>query len=471
MSRRGGIPLGKYLFLDDSAIADMQGLKRVFHRPVKHPGNPLVRAEHPWERGLIHPQLVFYDDELSLFHLWYRAVDAPPGTPAGREHTCYAGSHDGVHWEKPVLDLVGYDGNTRNNIIGTRIPHFVMVDRETNDPRRRLLGFWASERPFSFAFRSSADGIRWEDHTEPETGDLRSVAAETGPNPQAKYFTTGQCWSGKNAWGAMKRGVMRCDSDDLVYWGGRRVIFSAGSDEPDNLEFYTMSTATCHRADSYAGYHFGFLHCFHTILTGRRHPQNQVAMSGPIDVYLVTSRDTIDWQWMGRARPFLPLGGEGCFDSGMVFLSSMIAHGDRLLFFYNGWNVEHGQLIGRPETVGRSEIGLASLRLDGFVSLEPARGEGELCTTPLIARGDTLNLNADARSGTVAVEIVAEDRTALAGFGARECQMVQDDSVRKEVTWKSGRTVSDLAGKAVRFGFHLTGQAKLYSFEMTGSHG
>ena len=37
----------KQLFLDDLVISKAQNLKRVLHQPVKHPGNPVIRPEHP----------------------------------------------------------------------------------------------------------------------------------------------------------------------------------------------------------------------------------------------------------------------------------------------------------------------------------------------------------------------------------------------------------------------------------------
>ena len=95
----------KQLFLDDAAVDTMDGLHRRFFQAVKHPENPVVRGEGPWELGSLHPVTALYDPELERFHLWYRATSAPVGQPS-RNSVCYATSTDGVRWEKPDLGAV-----------------------------------------------------------------------------------------------------------------------------------------------------------------------------------------------------------------------------------------------------------------------------------------------------------------------------------------------------------------------------
>lgn len=43
------------LFLDAMVVEHQQGLQRVFHAAEKHPANPLIVADHPWERGGSYP--------------------------------------------------------------------------------------------------------------------------------------------------------------------------------------------------------------------------------------------------------------------------------------------------------------------------------------------------------------------------------------------------------------------------------
>ena len=39
----------RYLFFDDLEIEKIRNLKRVVNQPTKHPDNPVLRREHPWE--------------------------------------------------------------------------------------------------------------------------------------------------------------------------------------------------------------------------------------------------------------------------------------------------------------------------------------------------------------------------------------------------------------------------------------
>jgi hypothetical protein len=52
-----------------------------------------------------------------------------------------------------------------------------------------------------------------------------------------------------------------------------------------------------------------------------------------------------------------------------------------------------------------SGIGLAKWRLDGFLSIDAGAPGGILTTKPVVFSGRQLEINADARSGSLAVEI------------------------------------------------------------------
>jgi hypothetical protein len=44
----GSVP---QLLIDGRVIAHMEGCQRQFHRPTRWRGNPIIRAEEPWETG------------------------------------------------------------------------------------------------------------------------------------------------------------------------------------------------------------------------------------------------------------------------------------------------------------------------------------------------------------------------------------------------------------------------------------
>jgi len=98
----------RQLFVDDYLIASMKGLHREYHQPVKHPENPLVVPDRPWEGPRLCVGTVLRDEAMGRFRMWYRD---------GKAKEMYAESDDGIAWRKPELGLVAHEGSTKNNII------------------------------------------------------------------------------------------------------------------------------------------------------------------------------------------------------------------------------------------------------------------------------------------------------------------------------------------------------------------
>jgi hypothetical protein len=124
-------------------------------------------------------------------------------------------------------------------------------------------------------------------------------------------------------------------------------------------------------------------------------------------------------------------------------------------------------------SAGICSTGLATLRRDGFVSLDaPAdrlsRSPGlaprprAVTTRPVRFSGSHLFVNVDADGGELRAEVVDPDGNAIEGFTADRCTAVSRDSTRAEVRWP-GASLSDLVGEPVRFRFYLRG-GRLYSF-------
>ena len=120
-----------HLFLDDFSIEDRWDAERVQNEPVKHPRNPVVLADLPWEVSVNAPS-VLYDDEAGLFRMWY---SLPSNAAWTRESTglarkpgeygpyvmSYAESEDGVTWHKPLFDRFPFAEWSRTNIVYTGV--------------------------------------------------------------------------------------------------------------------------------------------------------------------------------------------------------------------------------------------------------------------------------------------------------------------------------------------------------------
>lgn len=131
------IGLGRQLFVDDFLI-EHTTLQRAFHRPQYHGANPVLEPDRPWEHtGDGHKEGpmampfsggVWYDPDDSLFKMWYFADYRD-------RHLCYATSLDGIHWEKPLLDVVEGTNIVFPKLTGARV---VWLDLEEKDPARRF---------------------------------------------------------------------------------------------------------------------------------------------------------------------------------------------------------------------------------------------------------------------------------------------------------------------------------------------
>ena len=219
-------------------------------------------------------------------------------------------------------------------------------------------------------------------------------------------------------------------------------------DPMSSRQFYNMEWMP------YGDVYFGFISVYH------------VPGPGPwwdkVDVQLTFSRDGRTWQRAGDRQVFIPYGREpGAFDWAMVYcFQHPIVVGDEIWFYYAGFSGLHWA-TQRQEWQGGA-VGLAKLRLDGFVSMDPG-GRGTLTTKPLRMSGDRLVVNANATYSSIRVEILGADGKPIEGFSVKEADPITGDSVRHTATWNSNASVNALEGKPIVLRFHLD-RCKLYSF-------
>jgi hypothetical protein len=137
--------------------------------------------------------------------------------------------------------------------------------------------------------------------------------------------------------------------------------------------------------------------------------------------------------------------------------------GDEFWFPYMGAGFPHGPQFVR-ESKWEGSIGLAKLRLDGFVSLaSPMDSGGSVVTKPLRFAGRRLLVNCDCPNGWLRVELQDATGAPIPAFTERDCDAVRANSVRHQVTWKGKGDVSALAGKPVRVKLNM-GDGEVYSF-------
>jgi hypothetical protein len=180
-----------------------------------------------------------------------------------------------------------------------------------------------------------------------------------------------------------------------------------------------------------------------------------------LDFYIGTSRDGVnfDKSWIYARKSFVPRGPSGSFDKDGVFPpSQFVTHKDEHWIFY-------GAASERHYSIGRDmKIGLAKLRLDGFICLEAKDTPGTVVTKAFKLEGNKLEVNIDAKDGWVQIELLDENSKVIPGFSGKVAKQYKGvDKLRLKPQWKSGGDLSQLKPKTVKLRFDLQ-NAKLYSF-------
>ncbi len=103
------------LFVDDYLIDTTEGMRRTVHQWRKHPQNPVLRSDKPWENGgnyICTHGSVIHDRQENIFKAWYWTLnDEDSVIPTAKiKSMCYATSTDGIHWKKPNVGLYEFRG-------------------------------------------------------------------------------------------------------------------------------------------------------------------------------------------------------------------------------------------------------------------------------------------------------------------------------------------------------------------------
>lgn len=461
----------KQLFVDERIIEKTHGVRRVLNQPAKYAGNPLFYPLYPWEGRVELYGSIMRHPATGHLQMWYMGMGGMGITQMGIENTskwadigfdpnnllysiCYATSSDGIFWQRPNLGLVDYKGSADNNVVLLNAGAAnVIRDERDPDPERRYKSlFYESRDPdgtsnegdgVSIAF--SPDGLKWTKYAGnpviTRASDSHTLLGWDELHQQYVAYCRPSVHEGN-----MVRRIGRAVSADFVHWTDPEEILVPDAQDPEGLQFYNMPVF------KYEGLYIGQLATYHTA------PEEpHIRFYGTIDIQLAASRDGIAWERVGERRPFIPNGPPNSIDAGEVYLANApLVMDDELWFYYSPCPVEHGP-------TGRSgPICLAKLRLDGFVSLDADDELGTLITQPFRCAGGTLQINAAARKGLVAVAVLDEEGLQYKGFGRADCALFDSDSVRHEVTWRQV-SFAALQGKVIRLKFYLR-NAHLYSF-------
>lgn len=442
------------LMVDDYCVASKRDVVRTYHPFEKHPGNPVLTYDRPWEGTNVYLYGTVLPNESGRgYRMWYHAL--PGDDDAYR--LLYATSEDGIHWNKPNLGMVEYKGSKDNNIFirrGKR-DHILSVIHAPweQDPARRyqMINFDGDAGGYVSAY--SPDGLHWTDVAR------KPVFNKGGDVGQFMWdFHTGQYLGFvKNTVtvsGMRRRAVGRIASNDIATWPDPQLVLA-----PDTFDdrwargirrtsFYGLS------AFAYESMYLGFLWVF------RADDDSEGYFDGTVHLELVTSHDGMRWfREEGERPPILELGKDGTWDDGMHYTPQhpLVVDG-RLWLYYGGFDCTHA---APPPWHG--SIGLATLRKDGFASLDAGATTGTILTKRLSGAAGPLRVNYRAEAGgSLRVEVLDANGKVIAGYGRDECRALTGDSLDQAVTW-TNRDKLPAGGPLIRLRFTME-NASLFSF-------
>jgi len=439
------IDVGRQLFVDDFLI-EQTTLRRTFHLATYHPDNPVLKPDRPWEQeagptAMPFSDGVWYDPAERIFQMWYMA-----GYVRG---TAYATSSDGIHWDKPSLDV--QPGTNFVHLV-SRDSGTVWMDLDEKDPQRRykLFIFPIPGDTGALSIYFSPDGIHWGDRVvrSGPCGDRTTVFY----NPFRRVWVYGV----RAGLGDVARIRRYREHPDVVAgatWEAGRPALWVGTDRLDPPRADLKTPCELYNLDAVA---------YESLLLGlfsvwRGQPRDRPK---PNEVCLGFSRDGFHWSRPDR-RAFLPVSEhQGDWNWGNVQSTGggCLIVGDQLHFYVSG----RAGIPGSSNS-GVCSTGLATLRRDGFASMDADATGGTLTTRLVTFKGKYPFVNLDAPQGELWVEILDEDGDPIPPFTRDNCIPIRGDHTLAPVHWSGAEDISAVAGKNVRLRFHLT-SSRLYAF-------
>ena len=469
------------LLIDDFIIEDRWALKRVIHNPTKHPLNPILVKDKPWEGDIVTAAHVLWDDDFDCYRMWYKCFSEANYWGAGGPpyHLSYAESKDGINWEKPIMEVSDYPGYPKSNVVYTgtyrKRTQGVQVIKNENakDPERRYMLVHVEAIPHTeLGLQSgvnvaySPDGLRW---TLPEPPE-HILDYHSDCYNHVVYDPVGELWllycrpiemfssgrrglrEGQVGERHMRRRVSVMTSKDFVNWSYPRTCMY-----PDEIDTPDYDSCTVFRY-------------------GGRFIMLYAAMEGDVtgsnEIRIATSSDGFNWERLPTREPYLPRGREGDWDAGQVLIGCPpVIQGDEMLIYYNGTpNPQY-------ETTTQSGIAVAISKLDRFVEQRAYDRPGYLLTREFILEGNRLKVNTvmpgkPYHEQLMRVEIARHPPLGAQhgfsqpypGFSFEDSDVLKGARTDMIVTWGGKSDLSELIGKPVYLRFELRNMG-LFSFQ------
>lgn len=451
------INVGRQLFVDDYLI-QKTNLIRCWHKPKKSDKNPVFYPETDMEKGVKtgHSAMaapfsdgVWYDGYENKFKMWYHA--------GWFDGTAYAESDDGYIWKRINSDIEEGTNRVIPKRDGVMRDSAAVVVDNYNTPTEKYKMFLYS-RPVEGEVYSSADGMHWEKVNEFKLGGDRSTMFY---NPFKKKWV----YSIRSFWSGRSRNYFECDNLEEGFEEENSVPWMR-TDKYDIQDDVIGYPVTLYNLDCVA-YESVMLGMF-CLFTG---PENEectkTGLPKMTNLQLGFSRDGFHFSRPDDRTPFIDGSHDkNSWDCGYIHSNNgiVIIDGDELRFYYTGFKGDETKIGLEAQYDGmysNASMGVATLRRDGFCSMNAYGYEGELITEKVKFNGEYLFINADCRYGSIKIALLDEAGNEIPGYITQEFDEIKRNGTRILCSWKNNPTVK--IKDNVRFKFTVK-EGALYSF-------
>jgi hypothetical protein len=469
------------LFVDDYLIDRFVGKAELrLNRLTERQGD--FTCDKPWEGN--HSGSATFIQDGDTYRMYCKGANWQAlGKATHDDFTCYAESKNGIHWTRPELGIVEFDGSKKNNIIlsGEAANTFVPF-RDSNPhckPEEQYKALVVFSNPVRglYAF-ASPDGVHWRRMgREPliTKGKFDSQNLAFWDSVRGRYVAHFREMSGPNDEFGLKgpqlglddngpaRDVLTSTSPDFLHWTEPQWL--KYPDSP-RMQIYLNQIRPYYRAPHlFVGFPGRFMagREIEKDLPITKHPSYK--FGSITETLFMTSRDGLHFRRWGEAyvRPgprkerWIYAGTFPTYGL-LVTKSNLAGAPDELSLYVN----DGGNWSQRGKA---TRFRRYTMRIDGFVSVNAPLSGGELVTKPLTFTGSKLAMNfATSAAGTVQIEIQNELGNPIEGLALDDCPEIFGDEIDRVVAFKRGSDLSHLAGKPICLRFVLK-DADLYSFQ------
>lgn len=470
----------RVLFLDEQFMAHRSNLELRLQVPQAR--ETVFTYDAAWEgSGSDFQRLIRVGDTLRMYYMATK-LTSTDGKKLGGQPTfaCVIESKDGVHWSRPDLGLVEFQGSKHNNIVWSepKLDNFTpFLDSNPACPPAEKFKATAGFHTGLIAY-VSPDGLHWSrlsDRPIITNGkfDTQNNAFWDAERKQYWCYVRGFHDANGRSTDDTKHGtrdIRAATSKDFRTWTDARILEFPGS--PDEA-LYTNQVEPYYRApEIFVGFPTryvdrNFSAAAMRALPDPEHRQHRMSFSPRYgttvtDGQFMTSRDGYAFhRWdetfirPGPERSNNWVYGDGYQSLGLIETPAEDPTAPHELSFY----ADEGHWK-EGETLRRYTI-----RIDGFVSLHARQSPGEFTSPAFTFSGKELSLNfATAAAGSVRVELQDADGHPLPGFALADCDELFGDTLARTVTWHDQPDVSALAGKSLRLRVVMN-EADLFSLK------